>query len=115
MKLFIIRDQAKGLLGGVKFDLRVKVELTRAEAELVKRYKAEKEVLVQKKIDIPLTGRALKLNLTIQSLTSGESFKCADISEILEMEENVKQACELFKSYLEVMNSFGGEEIIEYT
>ena len=35
MKLFIVRDQAKGLLGGVKFELRARTELTNEEAELV--------------------------------------------------------------------------------
>jgi len=44
MKLFINRDQAKGLLGGVKFQLSARTELTKEEADLVKKYKADKEV-----------------------------------------------------------------------
>jgi hypothetical protein len=114
MKLFITRDQAKGLLGGVKFELSARVELTPEEADLVKRYKADKEVLVQKEVNIPFTGRTLNLGLTIGSLTSGQTFKCADIGEILETEKNVKEACEAFKNYLEVMKNFGGQEVVEY-
>lgn len=114
MKLFITKDQAKGLLGRVKFELSVRVELTPEEADLVKRYKADKEVLLQKKVKIPFTGRTVKLDLTIGSLTSGQTFKCADIGEILETEQNIKVACEAFKNYLEVMKSFGGQEVIEY-
>jgi hypothetical protein len=59
MKLFITRDQAKGLLGGVKFELRARVELTNEEAELVRKYKAQKETLLKKEVKIPFTNRAL--------------------------------------------------------
>jgi len=43
MKLAIVRDQAKKLLGGVNFELRARVELTAEEAELVKKYKVDNE------------------------------------------------------------------------
>ncbi len=114
MKLYIARDQAKGLLGGVKFELRARVELTHEEAGLVRKYKADKEMLLQKEVKIPLTGRSIVLNLTIGSLMNGQTFRCNDIAEILEYERNVKESCEAFKEYLEVMKNFGGEEIIEY-
>lgn len=114
MKLFITRDQAKGLLGGVKFELKARVELTNEESELVKKYKVDKEVLLQKEVKIPLTGRALNIALTIGSLTNGQTFKCNDIAEILEYENNVKESCKAFKNYLVVMKNFGGEEVITY-
>jgi hypothetical protein len=113
MKLFITRDQARGLLGGVKFQLKARVELTDEEAQLVKKYKVERETLLKKKIEvlgIPLTT----IDLMIDSLTAGQTFKCNNIAEILVYEENVKEACKAFKSHLEVMRSFGGEEVIEY-
>ena len=114
MRLYINRDQGKGMLGGVKFEMSAKVQLTNEEAELVRKYKAEKEVLLKKEIKIPLTGRALVLNLTIGSLLNGQTFKCDDIAEVLEYEKNVKESCEAFKTYLEVMRNFGGQEVIEY-
>jgi hypothetical protein len=114
MKLYITRDQAKGMFGGVKFELSARVELTEEESDLVKRYKADKEVLLRRAIKIPFTDRQLTLDLTIGSLTSGQTFKCGDVGEILETEKNVKEACEAFKKYLEVMKHFGGEEVIEY-
>jgi hypothetical protein len=114
MKLFIIRDQAKGLLGGVKFELRARVDLTNEEAELVKKYKAGKEILLKKEVKIPFTGRALVFDLKIDSLPAGQNFKCNDIADIIEYEKNVKESCEAFKNYLEVMRNFGGEEVIEF-
>jgi len=114
VKLQLRKDQAKGLLGGVKFELFAKVELTGEELELVRKYKAEKEVLLKRDVKIPFTGRAIVLNLTIGSLTAGQTFTCSDIAEILEYENNVKESCGNFKSYMEVMKHFGGQEIIEY-
>ncbi len=114
MKLFITRDQSKGLLGGTKFELSAKVELTNDEANLVKKYKADKEVLLKKEIKIPFTGRALELDIKIENLVTGQTFKCADVGDILETEKNVKEAAENFKKYIEVMKNFGGQEVIEY-
>ncbi len=102
MKLYISKKQASGMLGGIKFELAARVEL------------AQKEVLLKKQISIPLTGRALVINLTIGSLTTGQTFKCDDIGEVLEYEKNVKESCEAFKNYLAVMKNFGGQEVYEY-
>lgn len=115
MKLFLSREQEKGMLGGVKFGLKARVELTNEESELVRKYKADKEVLLKKELKIPFTGRAIVFDITVGSLMTGQTFKCNDIAEILETEENVKESCKNFKNYIEVMRSFGGEEVIEYT
>lgn len=114
MQLRISRNQAAGMFGGVKFELKAQVQLTPAEAALVGKYKADKEVLLKKEIKIPFTGKAIVLDLTIGSLMAGQTFKCNDIAEILEYQENVKQSCEAFRKYLSVMETFGGEEVIEY-
>jgi hypothetical protein len=114
MQLVISRNQASGVFGGIKFELRVQVRLTQKEAELIDKYKAHKEVLLKKEIKIPLTGRALVLDQTIGSLVGGQTFKCNDIAEIMEYEQNIKASCEAFQNYLTVMHSFGGEEVIEY-
>jgi len=114
MKLSITKDQAKGMFGGVKFELEAKVELTNEESELVKKYKADKEVLLKKEIKIPFTGRAIVLDITIGSLVGGQAFKCNDIAEILEYEKSVKDSCEAFKNYITVMKHFGGKEVFEY-
>lgn len=114
MKLTIIRKQASGVFGGVKFDLHAKVNLTPEESGLISKYKADKEVLLKKEVKIPFTGRALSFDLTIGSLVNGQSFKCNDIAEILEYESNVKESCQTFHNYLKVMSTFGGEETIEY-
>lgn len=114
MQLVISRNQGSGMLGGVKFEINAKVELTQTEAEITKKYKADKEILLKNEIKIPFTGKSIDLAITIGSLTAGQKFKCSDISEIIECEKNIKEACESFKAYIEVMNSFGGQEVIEF-
>jgi hypothetical protein len=114
MKLFVKRNQASGMFGGVKFELSARVELTPNESEIVKKYKADKEVLLRKEIKIPLTGKSIILDITIGSLIAGQTFKCNDIAEILEYENNIKESCGTFKNYIVVMSSFGGEETIEF-
>ena len=52
--------------------------------------------------------------LTIGSLVNGQRFKGSNIAEILAYEEAVKEGCKTFRTYLEVMRSFGGTETIEY-
>ena len=102
------------MLGGVNFELFGRAILTDEEKNLIQNYKADKEILMKKEVKIPLTGRAIILNITIGSLMQGQSFKCNDISEILEYEEHVKKSCESFKTYIEVMKNFGGKEIVEF-
>jgi hypothetical protein len=57
---------------------------------------------------------SLVLDLTIGSLVNGQTFKCNDIGEVLEYEQNVRLSCEAFKNYLTVMHGFGGEEVVNY-
>lgn len=116
MKLYITRDQAKGGIRRSKiiFELRAKTELTDEELALVRKYKADKEMLLRKEVKIPLLGKSISFELTIGSLMRGATFRGEDIATILAYEENVKESCEAFKTYLEVMKSFGGEEVVEY-
>lgn len=69
---------------------------------------------MKREIKIPFSGNAISLNITIGSLVTGQNFKCEDITEILEIEKNIKESCEVFKNYIMVMNSFGGREVVEY-
>ncbi len=64
MKLVLKRGQASKMLGGISFELSAKVELTSEENQLVKKYKAEREILLQKEIPIPFSKKSFALNIT---------------------------------------------------
>ncbi|MCB5261671.1 MAG: hypothetical protein LHW64_08515 [Candidatus Cloacimonetes bacterium] len=112
MILKIVRDQSKALLGGINFELKAQVELTSEEAELIKKYKAHKEVLLSK--EVSLLGNKFNIDIKIADLVDGQAFKCKDIAQILETEDNVKEACKSMKNYIMVMKSFGGQETYEF-
>ena len=105
MKLIIKRDQDKGFLGGISFILEAQVVLTPEEEELVKKYKAHNEVLYT-------IGE--REAYTIKDLLNGVRDKCKDVTILLNHEKVYKEACNYFKTLLEVMASFGGEEVIEF-
>ena len=93
MKLKIKRNQATGFFGGVKFELGARVELTEEEAQLVKKYKADGEVLLSEPVKHPLLKVTVSFEpITIASLISGKTFKAKNIMEVLEYEENLKKA-----------------------
>jgi hypothetical protein len=109
MKLIIKRDQDKAFLGGMKFILSCRVELSPNEQELIQKYKVHNQPLTYKErkgVDIP--------SLYIQNLLNGVTQKAKDIEMLLNNEEVIKDACSSFKNFLEVMASFGGEEVVEY-
>jgi len=115
MRLVIKRNQneQKGILGGHKgmsFLLSCKVELTSAEQDLIAKYRADKQPLAytttKKGDDVPAVH--------IADLVRGISYELKDVVTLLSTEEDIKNACEAFKTILVVMESFGGEEIIEF-
>ena len=106
MKLIIRRDQDVGLLGGISFVLTARVELTSEEEALIKKYKAHRAVL--------FVGSNGNREYTIEHLVTGVRDKCKDISVLLANEELYKEVAARFKIFLEVMQSFGGEEVIEF-
>lgn len=115
MKLIIKRDQKarKGMFGshkGMTFLLSYRVELTSEEKALVEKYKAGDCTLTY-------TTRSDGTRLpkdTISSLMQSVTEEVEDITILLNNEEIIKDACKNFKTLLEVMATFGGEEVIEF-
>ncbi|MBA4349321.1 MAG: hypothetical protein C0415_04960 [Thermodesulfovibrio sp.] len=115
MKLIIKRDQKAqtGLLGGHKgmtFLLSCRVELTTEEKDLVTKYKAEYHPLT---FTTDREGNKIPKD-TISRLMQGVTEEMKDITILLNNEEVIKDACKNFKTLLDVMATFGGEEVVEY-
>ncbi len=114
MRLLISRNQKeqKGIFGGHKgmsFSLSCRVELTAEENALIARYRAEDQPLTYRTVgDTQIPG------LKIGDLVRGTYHEVRDVTELLNYEETIKGACGNFKTLLAVMNSFGGEEVIEF-
>lgn len=117
MKLTIKRDQAdvKGLFGGhkgVRFSLYTKADITGDERELIDRYKISEYILASYDLSIKGSG-SLEFHLTVNRLINGNKTETESISTLLELEDKIKEGCQNLKNLLEVMETFGGEEVIE--
>jgi hypothetical protein len=114
MQLVLVRDQSKGLLGGVKFEVRAQVRLSEEERKLIQHYKLENEVVLQKPM-LSIWGAPtdVKLDIRVRQLIDGDTFKCKDLGEVLAYADNLKSACETLKGYLEAARHFGGQEVVE--
>ncbi len=115
MKLIIKRDQAekRGLFRGhkgMRFLLSFRIELTPEEKALVTKYRAEDTTLLSRtnKDGYPYPW------YTVKNLMHGGSETADDVTILLNNEEELKKACQTFKTLLEVMDSFGGEETFEF-
>ncbi len=51
---------------------------------------------------------------TVSSLMRGNTEEVKDITVLLNNEQVLKDACKNFKTLLDVMATFGGEEVIEF-
>ena len=106
MKLYLMKDQAKkGMLKkSIKFAIRARVELTDEEQELVQRYK---------QFDFNIVDFG-KESISLQSLMNGQTLEQESIDLMIKLERILKEACEKFSLYLQVMKEFGGEEVFEF-
>lgn len=114
MKLALVSSQSKGLMGGVSFEVKGRVELTPEEQELVRHYKLEGSVVLRKKtrnIWGQLTD--VEVSVFVRNLLSGDSFKCKSLDEVISYRESLISACRNLKAYLNVARTFDNEEIID--
>ncbi len=129
MKLLIRRNQKSGIIRrGIAFTIDVRAELSPEMLALVKKYKMGKEILFYKeKVDLSdywllgpfrqlikaLAARLWNIKITVNDLVKGKHMECKDILEMLEAEDQIREASALFKHILESAAHFGGEEVIE--
>jgi hypothetical protein len=132
MQLVLHRDQRTGMMGmgSQIFQLSVRAEISLEEKEAIRKYKLGKTLLYQKikgRVD-DITGSLVgtlgalaanialnlkDLTISVDDLTNGKMIECKDILEMLAVENQVRQAGEMFGTVLRAAVNFGGDEIIE--
>jgi len=132
MQLKLRRSQKSGLTGSAIFILDVMAELTPEEAELVKRYKLQKQQVyssetADQNYTLARAGKVSALGgmmmdkltkrvFTMNDLINGQHLECKDLNEVISTENQVHQACENIAGYLETAKRFDGtEQIVEIT
>lgn len=123
MKLVLRRSQKETgkLSKAVVYTLHATAELTDEEKANVSKYKVGNTVLYTNNDTNDTDGffkafakSATSVTVTVSALVNGESFSAKSITEMLYLEESIKEACANFKTILDAMATFDGEEIIEY-
>jgi hypothetical protein len=113
MKLVLTKNQAKGMMGNVSFEVKALVQLSQEESSLIDHYKLRDTVLFSKKMVFLGQVTDKEVQVRVRDLLSGEAYKCKDLSEVIAYSDSVQSACETLKGYLEVARSFGGEQVVE--
>jgi hypothetical protein len=131
MQLLIRRNQKSGMLGGMKYTLYVRAQVTAEENSLIKKNNLAGELLVyyDKDANKATLAASVKNNLgglagalvrkmrdtalTVAKLIEGTEFTCDNVGELLGVENEVKEASLMLKNYLDVAAKFGGEEVLD--
>lgn len=115
MKLLLTKNQSKGLMGGVSFEVRAQIQLTEHEQQIVQYYKLGNEVLLSKPL-VNIWGQPTATNIEVRlgQMLQGTNFKCKDLGEVISYSESAKSACSTLKTYLAVASTFGGQEVIDF-
>lgn len=80
---------------------------------MINKHKVPYEVLTEKHIKISLTDRAFVIKITIGSLTWVKHSNATTLATSLARGE-IKASCLKLVQLVEVMKTFGGEQVIEF-
>lgn len=119
MELLLTREQAGGMLGGIKFQLTAKAKLEQHESEAVKKYKMADTILYEKQGERPDASSFMSLarhrfmvpRIQVRDLVDGKTIETKDILEIIDAEEQLKDAAKNFHRMLTAASTFGGETV----
>lgn len=119
MELLLTRDQKSGLMGGPKFLLTAKARLTSEEADAVRKYKLSDTLLYEKPTDGPNMNSTLSMlayrftvpRIQVHDLVNGKTIETKDVVEVLDAEQQILKAAEVFHKILTAAKSFGGETV----
>jgi len=111
MRLVIQRNQSKGMMGGVAFEVRSRLELTPEERTLVDHYGLNNEVITISNKKSLLTGQPVSVR--VKNLVSGDVFKAKNLGEVKDYSDEIVETCQLLKVYMAEAKKFKGDEVIE--
>lgn len=131
MRLLLNKGQKQsGMVSkSVTFQLSARVELDGNEQAALDRYKFGKELIYSKENIEPssyanrntwsgiarnFSAAAMNLRLTVNDLIRGKTIECKSIAEMLDVEDTIKQSCEVLKGMLTACQTFEGETVLDY-
>jgi hypothetical protein len=125
MNLLLRRTHRSGLLSKVVYTLDVRAHLSEAERAAVSEYGLAR-VRLYRRMEVADPGKGLlgiafrfafkagNLSLHARDLVDGKRLECADIVEILSVEDQVRASARTFSQLLAAAVGFDGEEVVEF-
>jgi len=125
MKLLLKREQRAGTLGGkLAFTLDVRADLSADERWRIAQYKLGSGVLYKGESTMVAGTEDAKHGnsivcggphptVTVSDLENGRRIECKDIFDMLETEQQIKEAAQTFKHMLDACKQFGVQGVIE--
>lgn len=124
MQLVLRRDQRGGLLGKMVFTLDVRAQITDDERNNIRKYRLGQEVIYASHemtdrgsgllgVASRLAWKMKSLTITVDDLAGGKRVEVKDVTEMLAIEDQIREAAQTFKAVLDAAAQFGGEEVIE--
>lgn len=136
MQLHLRRTQREGgiVSKSVIFCLDARVQFTTEEQQSITRYKLVNQVIYNSEASQRMLERreaandgstmghlkgiafvamaAMKLNITIASLSQGQHIECKTLDELIGAENAVVDACGNLRAYLDCAATFNGSEVV---
>lgn len=125
MKLVIKRSKKSTISGKSKYELYVRADITDEEKTLIKQNSLGKLNLVyhdKSGIGAGLAGMSFWASLwkmmkdtqmSVDTFVRGTTFNCKDVTELIAIEDDAREASLLLRTILEMAKTFGGEEVID--
>lgn len=127
IKLKVRRDQKKSAFGKANFSVHFIVELSPDARDAIKHYDLGKTILYQKPLELKFSLNTLvvmwrvlwlwitrsRWQITVNDLIRGRKVNCRHILDVLQTEDDVREAAALFAKILRAASWFGGEEVVE--
>ncbi len=125
MKLLLHRSHRPGLFGDrVIYRLDVRADLTEGEKADITTYGLAGTPLYQRLevaergrgllgMAFRLTFKAANLTVNVRDLIEGKRVECADILEMLSLEDQVREAARSFSLVLTAAARFDGDEVVD--
>lgn len=112
MRLRILRNESKGMLGGISFEYTIKIDVSPQESALIQKYRGEREIIYS--TERALLGQKWEINFTLGDFIKGKTIKSRNIVEMIALEEATTSACKSIKVVLNALAKIGQEEVIEF-
>ncbi len=111
------------MMGKISFILEVRAELEPEEKSNIQKYKLGDTMLYERLKTIDpgsgllglasrLATKMINITISVNDLQNGKKVEVKDIVEMLAVEEQIKEAAQIFKNVLNAAMHFDGEEVI---